>query len=156
LHDRIDPALKKPKMADHASLLGTRILVVEDDFLISLEVSAILANAGARIVGPARTVDAALRLIENEIISAAILDVRISEITIEDVVRKLIAKNIPWVFYTAQPRSETFHKEWPNCRFISKPAPAQTIVTAVARLIKRETGQGGRKVPAQRRGDEAA
>jgi DNA-binding NtrC family response regulator len=143
-------------MADRASLLGTRILVVEDDFLISLEVSAILSNAGARIVGPARTVDAALRLIESEIISAAILDVRISEITIEDVVRKLIAKNIAWVFYTAQPRSETFRKEWPNCRFVSKPAPAQTIVAAVAGLIRHETGQGGRKVSAQRRGDEAA
>ena len=34
------------------ALSGARILVVEDDFLISTELDMILADAGATVVGP--------------------------------------------------------------------------------------------------------
>jgi hypothetical protein len=36
-------------------LIGARILVVEDDLLISMDLAAGLTDAGAQVVGPCRT-----------------------------------------------------------------------------------------------------
>jgi DNA-binding NtrC family response regulator len=119
-------------------LQGAEVLVVEDDFLISMQVSAVLADAGAQVVGPARSVEAALSLIDRESISAAVLDIRVGATTAADVARRLHARNIPFVFYTGQLASDTFRSEWPDCQFISKPAQATVIVAVLAGLLKRE------------------
>jgi hypothetical protein len=47
-----------------------RILVVEDEALIAFELEETIKNAGGVVAGPFATVDEALRLIENENISA--------------------------------------------------------------------------------------
>src|SRR5438105_5884534 len=111
------------------ALSGADVLVVEDDYLIAMQIGSVLADAGARITGPARSIEDALRLIEGQGISAAILDVRIGNRTIDRVARKLLARNVPLIFYTAQLKSESFHSQWPNCRTLSKPATAEAIVT---------------------------
>ena len=56
-----------------------RILVVEDEALIAFEIEEIIKDAGGVVAGPFATVDEALRLIENENISAAILDMQLWE-----------------------------------------------------------------------------
>jgi hypothetical protein len=56
-----------------------RILVVEDEALIAFELEETIKNAGGVVAGPFATVDEALRLIENENISAAILDMQLWE-----------------------------------------------------------------------------
>jgi hypothetical protein len=61
------------------ALSGARILVVEDDFLISTELDTILADAGATVLGPFRTLAQAERAIEDNNVSAAILDFRLGD-----------------------------------------------------------------------------
>jgi DNA-binding response OmpR family regulator len=61
-----------------SSLLdGLRVLVVEDDPIIALDVTSSLARAGATVVGPAYTVALALDLIDCSPIEAAVLDYRL-------------------------------------------------------------------------------
>jgi DNA-binding response OmpR family regulator len=52
------------------------VLVVEDEFLIAMELELLLGRHGYRVLGPAATVAEALRLLAAEAPDAALLDVR--------------------------------------------------------------------------------
>ena len=65
----MDRALCRP-------LENRRILVVEDDPTITLDLKSIVETAGATVVGPAREVSEAIRFIEGSKVSAAVLDYR--------------------------------------------------------------------------------
>ena len=57
------------------TLDGKRILVIEDEPLVSMEMESNLANAGCEIVGPAATLDRAKILVETADYDAALVDV---------------------------------------------------------------------------------
>ena len=65
-----------------ARLEDERILVVEDEILVSMLVEDELRGAGTEVVGPAPTVGDALRLVEAAAadggISAAVLDINLA------------------------------------------------------------------------------
>ena len=115
-------------------LKGARVLVVEDDFLILMELEAILSEAGAEIAG-CRTVKDALALAERDGLTAAVLDIRLGRETIAPVARELAQRGIPFVFYTGQIDADAMRTEWPDRRFVPKPAQPRTIVKAVADLL---------------------
>lgn len=127
------------EVAMSVRLSGARILVVEDDFLIALELTAILSDAGAEVVGPAQTVAAALALAEDEKLSAAILDIRLGADTATPVARRLAAGRVPFIFYTGQSKTDPLRAEWPDHTILSKPALPASIVKAVAALIERQS-----------------
>jgi DNA-binding NtrC family response regulator len=115
-------------------LKGARVLVVEDDFLILMELEAILSEAGADIAG-CRTVKDALALAERDGLAAAILDIRLGRETIAPVARELARRGIPFVFYTGQIDTSAMRAEWPDRRFVPKPSQPRAIVKAVAELL---------------------
>ena len=56
-------------------LVGRRVLVVEDEYLIAMQVKRWLQVAGCEVLGPVPSVDQALDLIETCCPDAAVLDV---------------------------------------------------------------------------------
>jgi DNA-binding NtrC family response regulator len=118
------------------ALAGARLLIVEDNYLLLMDLEEVLRDAGADKVQGCRTIEEALILSEADGISAAILDVRIGEDSIVPVARKLAARGTPFLFYTGQIGSDPMMAEWPNCRTVSKPAQPQMIVKAVAELLR--------------------
>jgi len=82
-------------MAD--ALNGRRILVVEDEMLIAVNIEDALMELGCEIVGPVASLDDALVLAGREILDAAILDVTIRNGTVFPVAEKLLARDIPFV-----------------------------------------------------------
>jgi two-component SAPR family response regulator len=81
-------------------LRGKRILVVEDEALISVMVSDMLAELGIQVVGPAGTISAAIRLAEEMEIDAAILDVNVRGERIDPVAEILFRREVPLLFAT--------------------------------------------------------
>ena len=118
------------------ALNGVQLLIVEDDFLLLMDLEEVLLAAGAVRVQACRTIEEALLVAEKEEISAAILDVRIGAESIAPVARKLAARGTPFVFYTGQLGNDPMMEEWPGCRTLSKPALPQMIVNAVAELLR--------------------
>ena len=59
-------------------MAATRILVVEDEFLIALDIAGVLEQAGLAVIGPAGTVGDALQAIEQEDVHGALLDVHLA------------------------------------------------------------------------------
>jgi DNA-binding NtrC family response regulator len=117
------------------ALSGARILVVEDDFLICIEIDRILAGAGATVVGPCRTLAQAERLIEGDNISAAILDFRLGEDTTLPVAAQLHRHGIPFVFFTGQMNTRQIESACPGAKVLTKPFQSRTIVAALADVL---------------------
>ena len=53
------------------------VLIVEDEFLIAMDLKQVLEQHGWRVIGPVATVRGALRLLEDELPSVAVLDVNL-------------------------------------------------------------------------------
>ena len=120
-----------------AALNGTRVLLVEDDFILLVELEFILAEAGAEVVGMCRTIGEAVAFVEREDFAAAVLDIRLGQETISPVARRLTQRGIPFVFYTGQVETDPIRAEWPACRIVPKPAQPRAIVAAVTDLLRR-------------------
>lgn len=122
-------------------LRGARVLVVEDEFLLRLELETLLVQAGAS-VRTCGTVAQALAAVDAETFSAAVLDVRLGRETIESVARKLAELGVPIVFYTGQVAGEVTSAHWPQARVISKPAPPGMVIDAVIESMHGPAGRG--------------
>jgi DNA-binding response OmpR family regulator len=120
--------------AGAARLAGTRILAVEDEFVLLLEIATVLSNAGATVVKCA-TLEDALRSLDADSFAAAILDVRLGRETIAPVAHRLADLGTPFIFYTGHVATEWHLTQWPHVRIVSKPAPPAVLVNAVAELL---------------------
>jgi DNA-binding response OmpR family regulator len=116
-------------------LSGEVVLVVEDEFLIGLQLQITLEDAGAEVCGPFATVGEALDLIARQDLSAALLDIRIGKETIGPVAEELARRRVPFAFYTGQLLTDPIRARWPDSPIICKPAQAETIVYTLAGLI---------------------
>ena len=120
-----------------AKLTGKRVLVVEDEALVAMLVEDELRDAGAEVLGPAPTVDHALRLIEAAAadggISAAVLDINLGGRHVAPVADRLAALGVPFLFATGYGarRDVAGHDAAP---VLEKPFDTERLVAAVAAL----------------------
>jgi DNA-binding response OmpR family regulator len=117
-------------------LKGSRVLVVEDDAVIALQMDHLLTEAGAAVVGPARTVEEALSLVRDEPLSAAVLDVRVRDQNIQPVADALCDRDIPFLFYSGQVKHHVPLHRWPKAFFIAKPTPSRELIEAVRQVLE--------------------
>ena len=120
------------------SLLGARIFVVDDEAIIALDLHSILAEAGAFVIGPARTLDAAQVLAERSELAAAILDVRLGSKSVLPVAKVLADRGIPFAFYTGDAKGHDLASNWPDVQILTKPAERAVIIVALARILQCE------------------
>ena len=82
-----------------SELRDRRILVVEDEYLIAMNLQDALESVGSVVLGPVPSVDKAITTIDSESnIDAAVLDVNLGGALAFAVADKLIARKIPFVF----------------------------------------------------------
>ena len=79
------------------AVAGCRVLVVEDEMLIAIEIEDVLAEMGCEIVGPVGRLDEALALAGTEKLDAAILDVTIRGGNVFPVADILTARGVPFL-----------------------------------------------------------
>jgi CheY-like chemotaxis protein len=77
---------------------GMRVLVVEDEMMVSMLLEDMLSDIGCTLVGPAKTVKSALKLIEHAGFDIAILDVNLNGDESYPIADALAARAIPFVF----------------------------------------------------------
>jgi CheY-like chemotaxis protein len=87
------------------TLSGRRILVVEDERLIALDLQDILEAWGCTVVGPVASAAEALALMEKGDPEAAVLDVHLTGGTSEPVAEAFKASERPFLVMTAYNRS---------------------------------------------------
>lgn len=85
---------------DQLAICGNRILIVEDETLVSLSVCETLSEAGFEVLGPCSSVTEALEAIRSYEFDAAVLDVNLNGELIYPAAELLVDRNIPFVFMT--------------------------------------------------------
>jgi CheY-like chemotaxis protein len=80
------------------SLSALKVLVVEDEALVSMLVEDMLTDLGCLVVGPAAEIEEALRLVGDADIDAALLDVNLGGRPIFPVADALKARGVPFAF----------------------------------------------------------
>jgi two-component SAPR family response regulator len=119
-------------------LRGLTVLIVEDEFLIAMNLEAMLEQHGANILGPAATVTAALRLLETERPDIALLDVHLRDGLVTPVAEALRSMNIPYVLATAYSASDFMGDETlANAPNVGKLAGEQALISALNEASKR-------------------
>ena len=82
------------------------VLVVEDEFLIAIDLKLLLERRGWSVLGPATTVKEALGLLDDKLPAVAILDVSLKDGVVTSVAEALRARNVPFVVASAYSRPE--------------------------------------------------
>jgi DNA-binding response OmpR family regulator len=118
-------------------LTGLCVLIVEDEPVIALDLASIFQDAGAEVIGPARTLREADALCSDERMAIAVLDVRLGEDTINSVAAKLASRGVALVFHTAHGTMNSLLAEWPQSQVLSKPASPEVLVKALLAALSR-------------------
>ncbi|HKY94845.1 MAG TPA: response regulator [Kiloniellales bacterium] len=130
----MEPAPPQPET--ELSLDGARILVLEDEFILLLDLEWVLQEAGGAVT-TARTVRDGLDAVADGPLDAAILDLRIGLESAEPVAQALADRSVPFLFYTGQVGDDPVLRHWPSRTVLPKPAQSQTIIAAIAKLLRR-------------------
>lgn len=120
---------------------GARILIVEDDFLLLLDLEMTLADAGAEITDRCRSIPEAVAAARVADIHAAILDVQLGGQIITPVAEELAKRRVPFLFYTGQTENDPMLSALRGNRVLSKPVSANALITAVKGLLKPQSSE---------------
>ncbi|TGS71520.1 response regulator [Mesorhizobium sp. M3A.F.Ca.ET.174.01.1.1] len=81
-------------------------LIVEDEFLIAMDLKAMVERRGWRVLGPVATVANAQRLLEEELPSVALLDIHLGNEVVTPVAEMLSSLGIPFAVASAYDRPD--------------------------------------------------
>jgi DNA-binding response OmpR family regulator len=110
-----------------------RVLVVEDEPLIALDVADHLKEAGFEILGPAGSVAAALKLLETQGCDLAVLDVNLGRETAAPIADALRAKSLPFLALSGY-SSDQLPEGFNNAPMLTKPVDPKRLVAELRRL----------------------
>src|SRR5262245_6314704 len=116
------------------TLEGKRILVIEDEPLVSMEIESNLANAGCEIVGPAATLDRAKILVEAADYDAALVDVNLKGQPVDELATLLTKKNRPFAFVTGYGR-DALPSGFRGAVVLGKPFSADQLLATAEVLL---------------------
>jgi DNA-binding response OmpR family regulator len=114
-----------------------KVLVVEDEFTIAMDLRRILRSANYEVVGPVGTVASALVLIRKQLPDACILDYGLRSETSEPIAEVLRDKNVPFLLSSAY---KTEMIEWQQAfkgiLNIGKPVQDDELLSALGSILQ--------------------
>ena len=130
-------------------LAGKRVLIVEDEAMVAMEIETTLLEAGCTVLGPVATVEQARMLIAGAGFDAALLDGNLGGRHVDELADLLVSVGVPFAFVTGYGRESlpSSYRDWP---MLAKPfGPAQLRVF-LGGLIRR--GSESSSAPTARAG----
>ena len=124
-----------------AHLVGSRILILEDDFYLASDAQAWLEKAGAEVLGPTGSTAEALDFVRNERIDGALVDINLGAGPSFEVSRALEEHGVPFAFVTGHD-DEVIPADLNAAPCLQKPVKEQGVLAAVRGLLKAEELRG--------------
>ena len=115
--------MKSPELAHK------RVLVVEDDYLVAMDIARSLERAGAEVIGPAPAVEAALDAVERTALDGAILDMNLGGEMAFPVADALMARGVPFIFATGYD-AQVIPLRFTHVKRCEKPMASEPIAAA--------------------------
>lgn len=121
------------------STAKAKILIVEDEAFVAMDMAGALEDHGFEIAGIAMNVKQALDLIDECRPSAAVLDVNLGKEVVWPVARQLKQLQVPIIFSTADLAHGELHDEFASAPKIEKPLLVNRLIGEIARLAHPST-----------------
>jgi len=118
-------------------LAGRRVLVVEDEMMVLINIEDALADFGCTLVAVAATVDQALALIDTQNFDVAVIDVNLDGQTSYPIADALAKRGVPFVFSTgySDPGLGGDHSDRP---VLQKPYRDSQLAEILIRLLRKQ------------------
>lgn len=126
---------KADRQALSADLRGKRILIVEDEPLVAMEIESQLASTGCEIIGPAATIQTAKRFIADATFNAALIDANLAGHPVHELAAALTQKNIPFAFATGYGR-EALPLGFRDAPVLTKPFSPNQLRAVIEALLE--------------------
>lgn len=110
------------------------ILVVEDEWLIAIDIQMMIEDQGHSVIGPANNVTTALGLIEDHKIDAAFLDITLGSDTSYPIAEKLEAAAVPVTFISAYTKNEIPQK-FHHFDLLAKPITPHLLTRQLRKML---------------------
>jgi PAS domain S-box-containing protein len=118
----------------HRSLAAKRVLIVEDEPLIAMDIEGTLSAHGFSVVGPAGTLEGALKLVEQGGFDAALVDANLDGEPVEGLAAALTARGIAFAFVTGY-GPDTLPSVFAGTPVLKKPFFSEQLLEMVDRLV---------------------
>jgi len=123
-----------------SALHGRWILIVEDDCVTAMDLAETLSAAGARVIGPAGTIQNAFELVRRgPPPDIALLDIEVEGDFVFDVADELVKREVPIIFATGYEHGE-IPARFRDARHCEKPIG----IPAIAQALSDELAQRAR------------
>ncbi len=117
-------------------LLGRRVLLVEDEALLALELQLAFEDEGATVIGPALSLMKALEAVAHaREIDVALLDVDLAGEDVYPIAELLLQRGVPFLFHTGHGSRMHLTQLFPGTATLMKPALPETLIDHLARLM---------------------
>ena len=115
-------------------LRGKRVLIIEDEPLVAMDMEAELASLGVDVVGPVSTVAEAEAMIESSALDAALLDANLHGTPVQRLAEALEARSVPFAFATGYGRA-ALPEAFRGAPVLAKPFERRQLVETLVRLL---------------------
>jgi len=110
-----------------------RILVVEDENYLAMELSWLIQEAGHSVLGPERSVQEAHKALTGKVADLALLDVNLGGETVFPVAKLLECMDIPFIFITAH--FALLPAEYRHRPLMTKPCKPQALLMLIPAIL---------------------
>ena len=121
-------------------LSGFNILLVEDEPLIALDLTDTLEAAGARVIGPIRSLKSAFDALEDRSGSdcwdAVVLDYRLTDGTSQPFAEALKRADVPFLIHSGNAEILESLAIRLSAPLLAKPSDGSALVDAIARVVR--------------------
>lgn len=120
---------------DPARLMRRRVLLVEDEALVAMDLQRTLEAVGALVIGPIATLPKAEAASQTETLDAAVLDIDLRGRDVFPAADRLADRGIPFLFHTGHGRRYDLAGRYPGVLVVKKPADPDHLVRVLASLL---------------------
>jgi DNA-binding NtrC family response regulator len=112
-------------------------LVVEDEFIIALDLSETVRDLGYGLEGPFPDKRSAFRAIEADMPDAAILDIYIGDGEVFPLADVLVKAGVPLIFHSGHVTPGEVTERYPDAWTCTKPCPPDRLIAALQEAVER-------------------
>jgi two-component system, response regulator PdtaR len=121
----------------HSGLIERRVLVVEDELLVAMELERLLRQAGCTVLGPVPSIERALALIRADPPEVGLLDVNLGGRRVTPVAEALAARGLPFILVTSHAPAALGAPILAGAPLVGKPFTRQALVRALSTALGR-------------------
>ncbi len=129
--------MKAPAPLGARPLAGLVLLVVEDEYLLAMEMAELLAAAGAEVVGPLGKLEPAREVSWRRTLDGAILDIKLDGHTTLSLIDELVGQGIPVVLASGIDPA-LLPPDYHDLPYVAKPIDPRTLLETATRAFRRK------------------